>query len=92
MIPDNIIEECLESADFAVIKFVENTNIKNTTFDELKLKIGKEYDIQIFNCLTEKQYAHFLKPEDKSDLTTTKIELRKSECLKNCEKRWKEFH
>ncbi len=85
MIPDNILEACLNKADFSAMKVVKDLD-KKITFDEIKEKIRKEYDSSLFYCLKEKNYAQFLRPDDKSDLTTTKIELRKSECLRQCER------
>lgn len=87
MIPDNILEECLDNADVAALRFVKNIN-KKTNFKEIKEKLGNEYDISLFNCLHEKNCAQLLKPNDKSDLATTKIELRKAECIQQCEKKF----
>ncbi len=86
MIPDNILEECLNMADAATLKSIKNID-KKTTFNEIKDRLGKEYDTNFLQCLQEKNYAHFLKPDDKSDLTTTKIELRKAECFQQCKEK-----
>lgn len=87
MIPDNILEKCLNMADAATLKSIKNID-KKITFNEIKERLGKEYDISLFKCLEEKNYAHFLKPDDKSDLITTKIELRKAECFQHCKKKF----
>jgi len=87
VIPDNILEECLDNADAAALKFIKDIN-KKTSFKEIKEKLRKEYDSSLFNCLYEKNCAQLLKPNDKSDLTTTKIELRKAECIQQCEKKF----
>ena len=87
MIPDNILEECLNSADAAALNSIKNLD-KKITFNEIKERLGKEYDISLFQCLQEKNYAHFLRPDDKSDLTTTKIELRKAECFQQCKEKF----
>ena len=79
MIPDNILEECLDKVDMTIMNTYKKNENKN--FDEIKLQLSKDYDKLLFDCLSGKNVVHMLKPENKSDLTTTKIELRKAECL-----------
>jgi len=86
VIPDNILEECLNVADTATLQSIQNID-KKITFDEIKEELGKKYDANLLKCLQEKNYAEFLKPDDKSDLTTTKIELRKAECFQQCKRK-----
>ena len=82
MIPDNILEACLNSTDAEILRTCNNE--KNKNFEDMRAKISKNYDLALFNCLHEKNYAHLLEPDNKADLTTTKIELRKAECLNKC--------
>jgi len=88
IIPDDILEECLNLAEESSNKFIENMKISISTPEEIRNILNTQYDIRLLNCLEQKNLAFKLKPKEKGDLTTTKIELRKAEYFKKCEEKF----
>lgn len=84
MIPDKELEMCLEYAEKSTSRIAQS-EIMTSSVEETQKLLKKEYDLRLLSCLQEKNYAQYLKPDDKSDLLTTKIELRKAEYFKKLE-------
>ncbi len=85
MIPDDELERCLEFAEKSTYLYLEQSEIQRPSVDEMKTLLRQKYDRSLLSCLQEKNYAQYLRPDDKSDLLTTKIELRKAEYFKKLE-------
>lgn len=82
MIPDDKLEQCLEFAEEATENYIAQSEIKLSSAQDIRELLRKQYDLKLLSCLQEKDCAQYLRPEDKSDMTTTKIELRKAEFFK----------